>query len=168
MAEVVKDVSVEPLADNEVVVRLESHGVMRSYAINYDVMGGKWREVYPLMIEMLPRILRPIIEGAMFAIRHGPIQKLAKKQGIDPDLYLKRPGVNHDAAAAELLAVLSFRQVRAEQVAADGSFQNPVDIMQQDIVDAYEGVFRRVESYDRIPHTEPEPALIEPPEGALG
>lgn len=142
-----------PMTEHEILVRWQAGGAWRSYAVDYEVMGQRIGDAYADVAGIIPRIFRPILEGALFALRHGPLQKFARDMKLDTDPYLKVEG-DKDALTIRLLYVLIMRAARGKQFPVDSDNPIPLDVGQGDLVDAYRGVVRRVEQYDGIPHVE--------------
>lgn len=156
------------LAADDVLIRLENaQGGFVAYAINGQAFSERARESFEVIREGLPKVLRPIVDGALFALRHGPLQKMGREAGIDVAPFLKAG--DKDAAAVAVAALLTIRNARKLQ--SESGAIEPIDVTHGDLVTAYQGVFRRVPEFDQLAAGHDgtgEPTAIEAPTGALG
>lgn len=162
--QVVVDSTSDTITNEEVLLRLESSNGFISYAINFRQLGFELLQTWPEIAKVLPGPIKPLVEAFIFGLRHGPLQNLAKKHGVSADDYLKAKvqdsnggsrGVDKDAAAIQLAVVLSCLATKRSQTRPDGT-QEPIDITRDDLKVAYEGILRRVPSYDAPAHVEDE------------
>ena len=138
--------------EREVVMRFETSNGFVSYAVDYEVFAQRVEDVWPVFREMVPPLFRPLLDGFLFSLRHGPIQRTAKENGLDANEYVKKPGRDKDAGAMRLLAYILFKRTRQEMLTPEGLL--PLDVRQKDLADAYNGIIRRVPAYDALPSTD--------------
>lgn len=145
----------------EIVLRFEGSGGYTAYAVNFRTMAYEIMLAWPDITEMIPKGWRSLVEAFVFGMRHGPVQKAAKEKGLNPDDYFKAKiededgvhGVDKDAAAIQLMLVTMFIGIRQSSLRKDGVLE-PVDFSREDMKVAYEGIIRRLESYDAVAHVD--------------
>lgn len=144
--------------DHEVIVRMETSRGFQSYAVNYETFAARIADAWPSVAASIPALFRPLVEGFLFALRHGPLQRTAKEQGVNADDFLKESAYDRehgikrdkDAGAMALMAYLIFHRARKVMFTEDGRVE-PLDMRQRDLADAYEGIIKRTPQYDALP-----------------
>lgn len=129
----------------EVIIRLESEEGMVAYAIDTDIASAKAGDGYVSIRESLPRIIRPAIDGFLFALRHGILQRLLKDAGLPgpcKDCDKDRATVE----SATRLFMHKFVQFGHDQ---EGHVV-PIDLSRKDLSEAYQGFIRRAPEYDGV------------------
>lgn len=143
----------------EIVVRLENgQGGFNAYALNMDRLADSLGESYPAYMEIMPGILRPAIDGLIFALRHGILQRLLKDRHMPP---MDKNAPDKNAEAVTLLMRVLYGSVLEKSRTAEGE-PIPVDVTADDIKVAYGGLFRRVPHYDALEGAKLDLAAIEP------
>lgn len=141
----------------EVIVRIETAEGMKGYIIDGDAFGASVGAFYKDNINNLHPMLQPIVKGFIFALRHGPLQKLMREEGMPP---LCKECPDKDAQAIGALAGMfahSAHKAQA-QLTKPGEPIVPIDMMQRDLVDASANMIRRAPQFDG-----PLPTAIEEP-----
>lgn len=128
----------------EVIVRLETKDGFKSYAIDTDIMQVRGAAVYKQILDVLPDMIKMPLNAAMFALRHGPIQKLLRERNLKEMCK----DCDKDAEAVKALFRIYFDAVgKAQQEAGTTT----LDMMQSDLFSNNEGLVRRAPEYDALP-----------------
>ena len=128
----------------EMIVRLETKDGFKSYAVNTDIMQVRGAVVYKQILDVLPDMIRMPLNAAMFALRHGPIQKLLREKNL-PEMC---KDCDKDAEAIKALFRIYFSAVETAQHEAGTT---TLDMMQSDLFSNNEGLIRRAPEYDALP-----------------
>lgn len=135
------------LGADEIVIRLQDgQGVMRAFAVSSSVMADRLRWAYPQVSPFLPPMIRTLVDGFFFGLRHGPMQKILKAKGIEWAFDKTYPNKDAEALAA-IFRVLIYDVQQMNEKEFGNKFA-PIDLTQKDIADVYKGSIRRVPEYD--------------------
>lgn len=155
---------VAQLGENEVVIRFQDgQGIMRAFIMDGDVVADRARAVYPDLTTLFPPMIRTLIDGFFFGLRHGPLQKLLKAKGIDGAFDKTFP--HKDAEALAAIFKLMVKDIQQKNEEMYGNRYAPVDLTQQDIATVYRGAVRRAPEFDGMAldaGMEPTKAIPEP------
>lgn len=146
----------------QVVVRLERQGKLIAYGIESNTLGGRVGLLTPQMIEMLPPIVVPLVDGVLFGLRHGPLQALLRKAGMPKleafeqaykDAYANvtppvPPGTIKHAATMDALCRCIFQTLHDKSINPETGELTAVDIRANDVTSAADGLITRLPDWD--------------------
>jgi hypothetical protein len=133
----------------EIIMRVETSEGFKSYAVDEDMLQVRAVDTYKTVMEVLPDIIRVPESGLMFALRHGPIQKLLRNAGLEP---MCKDCPDKDSTAVGALVRLFIAS--AHRAEADAG-TTTLDMMQSDLRTDMAGFIRRVPEYDDLPSVFP-------------
>lgn len=129
----------------EIIARFEVNGVMRAVAMDEREFSASSVENYHSLVKLVPPLIRPAIDAFLFAMRHGPIQKLLRDRKLAP---MCKDCPDKDGQAIDAFVRLYFASIVEAATDKETGQLLPVDIRSKDLALAYNGLFRRVPELD--------------------
>lgn len=146
----------------QVIVRLERAGKLIAYAFDSDIVGERIGAITPAMLDMLPALVMPLVEGVLFGLRHGPLQSLLRKAAMPKlDAYEQAyarayanaqpplsPTAIKNAATLDALARVIFQTLHEKSKNPETGELTAVDIRANDLSSAAANIVTRVPEWD--------------------
>lgn len=146
----------------QVIVRLERQGRLIAYGIESNTLGGRVGLLTPQMMDMLPPIIMPLVDGVLFSLRHGPLQALLRKAGMPKleafeqaykDAYANvtpplSSGTIKHAATMDALCRVIFQTLHDKSLNPETGELTAVDIRANDLTSAADGLITRLPDWD--------------------